>query len=98
MVASFSSFAASVYECEFFGPNYFLTLNDDSSITLQNNFKSFSCVKGVTNFPGTELDLKVLNCSSGSDKISFYYADYLENQIILSKNLVLSKDIVCRKL
>lgn len=98
LTLSFATQAASVYECEFTGPNYLLTINDDQSITLENNFKSYSCSKGTTNFPGTVLELKVLNCSSGRQQISFFYADYLENTIFLSKNLALSKDIVCKKL
>lgn len=98
MAISFATHAASVYECEFTGPNYLLTVNDDNSVTLQNIFNKYDCTKGTTNFPGTELDLKVLNCSSGRQQVSFYYADYSENKIFLSRNFALSKDIECNKL
>ena len=97
VTTSFNLFAASTYECEFLGPNYLLTINDNEVITLKNNFKSFNCKKGLVNFPGTELDLRVLNCANRNEKVTFYFAE-MNDEIILSKSLGTSKDITCNKI
>lgn len=98
LTLSFAGQAATQFECEFTGPNYILTLNDDDSVTLANNFKSYTCRKGTTPLPGTDLDLKVLNCSAGRQSVVFFYADYLADTIFLSKNLGITKDIACNRL
>lgn len=95
----FSSVVMSeeVYECDFSGPNYLLTFHNNDSITLSNNFKVYNCFKGYENFPGTQVDLTVLDCTSNRDHQRFYFAVMSENQIILSKGFVFSKDISCLK-
>jgi hypothetical protein len=96
IATSFNLFAASTYECEFLGPNYFLTIDDNEVITLKNNFKSYNCEKGFVNFPGTELELRVLNCANRNEKVTYYFAE-MNDDIILSKSLGTSKDITCKK-
>lgn len=100
MLSSLSAWASESYECEFRGPNYLLTIENGKEITLKNNFKSYHCEKGFTHLPGTEVELTLLNCSnnSTSEKISFYFAVLSDDEIILSKNLVLSRDISCKKI
>jgi hypothetical protein len=96
--ASLNSFAAAKYECEFTGFNYILTVNNDSEITLSNQFRTYNCEKGVTSFPGTEIDMTVINCKSKNDEVTYYYTEYSDNEIILSRNIVLAKNISCLKI
>ncbi len=91
------TFANEVYDCEFTGPNYLLTFHENSSITLTNKFKSYTCHKSYENFPETELEMTTLVCKSGSDQQQFYFTVMSEEQIILSKGFVFSKDITCSK-
>ena len=93
------SFASSEnFECEFVGPNYNLAIHDNGAIILSNSFKSYECKKGYVNLPGTEAQLSVLNCSGQNRKISFFANENAEGDIILSKGILFSKDIVCKKL
>lgn len=98
ILTSLTAAASESYECDFRGPNYLLTIENSKEITLKNNFKSFHCEKGFTHLPGTEVELALLNCSSNSEKISFYFAALSDDEIILSKNLVFSRDISCKKI
>jgi hypothetical protein len=98
LTISTTAFASEVYNCEFTGPNYLLTFHDNSSITLSNQFKSYTCQKSYENFPGTELEMTTLVCKSGSDQQQFYFTVMNEDQIILSKGFVFSKDITCSKI
>lgn len=86
------------FECEFVGPNYNLSIQDSGAITLSNSFKTYECKKGYVNLPGTEATLSVLNCSSKNEKISFYANENSDGDIILSKGLVFSRDILCKKI
>lgn len=94
---SFTASSSESYECDFFGPNYTLSIDDNQVITLKNNFKTYLCEKGRVNFPGTELELNVFNCTSKNEKKTFFYAILSENEIILSKDLGITKDISCLK-
>ncbi len=97
LIFCFNAFATEVYNCDFFGPDYKLVIDDEGQISLENSLTKFECSKYYEPFPGTEVDLTKILCQSGSKKMSFYYTQYSENEIILSKNLVFSKDISCKK-
>jgi hypothetical protein len=97
IVTCFSVSAKESYECDFFGPNYFLNIDDNQAITLSNNFSTYQCEKGFVNLPGTELELNTINCTSQHDKVTLYFTKY-NDDIILSKNLVFSKDITCKNI
>lgn len=94
---SFNLMANEIYKCDFFGPNYDLIIDEEGNISLQNNSIRYECSKYFEPFPGTEVDLTKIQCKSGSKKLDFYFTQYSENEIILSKNLVLSRDISCKK-
>jgi hypothetical protein len=94
---SFSSFANSSFECEFVGPNYILTIEENDEITLGNSFKTYKCTRDFVNFPGTEIELKVLNCKSKNEVRIFYYAEKDNGDVILSKDLGVTKDVNCQK-
>jgi hypothetical protein len=96
-VMSLTVLANESYECDFTGPNYILTFQDNGSITLSNNFKNFECKKGYVNLPGTEAQLSVLNCQSGSSKEMFYANENANGDIVLARDLIFSKDIICKK-
>lgn len=96
--ASLTAVANENFECEFLGPNYYLSFQDNGSITLSNAFKTFECKKGVVNFPGTVVELSVLNCANSFEKVTYYAAENGHGDIVLSKGLVLSKDILCHKI
>ena len=85
------------YECEFFGPNYNLSISENGAITLSNDFSTYSCKKGFVNLPGTEAELSVLNCGSGNGSVMYYAYEKGDGDIVLSRGLVLSKDILCKK-
>lgn len=98
LVISLPTFANESFDCDFWGPNLILSIDQNDNITLKNSFKAYSCQKGFVNFPGTEVELRVLNCSSKTDKAVYYYAESAEGNILLSKNLGITKDVVCKKL
>lgn len=89
--------ANEVYECEFAGPNYKLSFQDNGQITLSNNFKSYECKKGYVNLPGTEAQLSVLNCVSSNEKVMFYANENADGDIVLDRDLLFSKDVLCKK-
>lgn len=89
--------ANEVYECEFPGPNYDLSFQDSGLITLSNNFKSYKCKKGYVNLPGTEAQLSVLNCVSSNEKVMFYANENAKGDIILGRDFIFSKDVLCKK-
>jgi hypothetical protein len=97
LVASSFASANEVYNCEVAGPNLLLTFENDSTINLKNNFKNYDCEIHYTTFPGTEIEMKMLVCSNQFSKLDFYLTQYSETQIILSRNVVFSKDISCTK-
>lgn len=94
---SVTASANETFECDFTGPNYILSFENNGSITLSNSFKTYECSKGFVNLPGTEAELSVLNCGSGSGKQVFYANENGNGDIVLSKGLVFSKDIICKK-
>lgn len=85
------------YDCDFFGPNYILTIQENGSITLSNNLNTTTCQKGFVNLPGTEAELSVLNCGSGSGKTTYYTYENSDGDIVLSRGLVFSNDVLCKK-
>jgi len=85
------------YECDFVGPNYDLVIKEDGAITLSNYLNSYQCSKGYVNLPGTEAELSVLNCGSGNGSVMFYANENADGDIVLSKGLVFSKNILCKK-
>lgn len=89
--------ANDVYECEFAGPNYDLSFQDNGVITLSNNLKTYECKKGHVNLPGTEAELSVLNCVSSNGKVMFYANENADGNIVLGRDLIFSKDILCKK-
>lgn len=97
LFGSVQAFADEVYECNFTGPNYFLTFHDDESITLKNSYKAYDCLKGYEDFPGSEMGLSVFNCQNKKEKVRFYYG-IIDDTIYLSKSLIGSKNIACKKM
>lgn len=91
------AFSSEVYRCQNLGLDMFLTFHNENTITLHNSMKSFNCLRGYENFPGTEIDLNILNCSRKSEKLKFYITQYDSTEIILSRNIIFSKDISCLK-
>ena len=88
--------AKEIYNCDFVGPNFILSIDENDSITLGNSFKTYDCERGYVNLPGTVVELDVLNCRSKKEKTTFYFAQ-INDDIILSRDLVLSKDIKCKR-
>ena len=97
LTISTSLTAKEIYNCDFVGPNFILSIEDNDSITLENRFKTYHCERGYVNLPGTVVELDVLNCLSKNEKTTFYFAR-INEEIILSRDLVLSKDIRCKRI
>lgn len=93
-----SVYANENYECEFLGPNYNLNIQEDGSITLSNKFKSYECKKGYVNLPGTEAILSKIFCVSQNDSVSYFANENADGNIVLSKELLFSRDILCKKI
>jgi hypothetical protein len=91
------AFAEVVYNCDASMNHFKLIFNDDQTIQLNTKFKQYECEKGTTTFPGTEIDLSLLLCKTKQEKIQFYFTEMSENEIVLSKNFVFSKEIHCLK-
>lgn len=100
IISSSTLLANENYECEVFGPNYKLSIDNNGVITLANAFKAYNCQKGRESvpFPGAEIELNVLKCIGHNSKIDFFYATTDNGNIILSKNIGTSQDILCSKL
>ena len=100
IISSTTLLAAENYDCEVFGPNYKLSIENSGEITFSNHLKSYTCLKGRESlpFPGADIELNVLRCASRSSKVDFYYAIKDDGNIILSKNIGTSQDILCSKL
>lgn len=96
-IISSNLFAAETYDCNFGGSHFFLKMHDDQSITLENKFQKFSCVKSSTNFPGTEVEQTTLVCAGHYKKVTYFMNHYDENTIILTPDVVFSKDVTCKK-
>lgn len=92
-----STYANENYECEFFGPNYNLNIQEDGSMTLSNKFKSYECKKGYVNLPGTEAILSKIFCVSKTDSVSYFANENADGNIVLAKDLIFSRDILCKK-
>jgi hypothetical protein len=90
--------AVEIFDCDFLGPNYILTLHDDNHVTLENSFRKFICQKGTVKYPGTDLDLNVINCESTNKKTTYYLYRANEEEILLTKEFILTKDIFCKKI
>lgn len=97
-MTSASAFSAESYDCNFGGSHFQLKMNDDQTISLENKFQKFACEKGSTNFPGTEIEMTTLICAGKYKKVTYYMTQYDESTIILSPDVVLSKDVTCKKL
>lgn len=93
-----SVYANENYECEFIGPNYNLNIQEDGSITLSNKFKSYECKKGYVNLPGTEAILSKIFCISQSGSVSYFANENADGNIVLSKELLFSRDILCKRI
>lgn len=91
-----SVFAERKYTCDFKGPNAVLTIQNDQHITLESQTRIYECQFGTTTFPGTEVDMKVINCQSGNTHVMYYYTE-LNGDVILSRGFVWTKDVLCRR-
>ncbi|MBY0414158.1 MAG: hypothetical protein K2Q18_08330 [Bdellovibrionales bacterium] len=98
LIASSQIFASEKFDCDFAGPNYLLSIEENGSITLQNSFKSFACTKGTTSLPGTEVDLNIFNCVAKNDKVIYFYGYDGSGDLFLSKSFISSNDIHCKRL
>lgn len=96
LMLSLSAFAERKYVCDFKGPNAVLTIQEDNHITLEAQMRIYECQFGTTTFPGTEVDMKVINCQSENTHVMYYYTE-LNGDVILSRGLVWSKDVRCRR-
>ena len=97
IILSTQAFSSEVYRCQTFGLDMLLTFHDENTITLHNSIKNFNCLKEYENFPGREVHLNILNCSRKSEILKFYITQYDSTEIILSRNIIFSKDILCLK-
>lgn len=97
VLASSQAFTKETYECDFIGLNSQLIFEDDQTIHLSGPFKSYTCEKSYVYFPGTELEMPTLQCQNTHDKIEYYFTQMDEETIILSGNIVFSRDTVCKK-
>ncbi len=95
---SFSVYGAETYDCNFGGSHFFLKMHDDQTISLENKFQKFPCVKGHVNFPGTEVEMTTLVCDGKFKKVTYYMTQYDDQTIILSPNIIFSKDVTCNKI
>jgi hypothetical protein len=95
---SFNAFSAEAYDCNFGGSHFFLKMSDDNQITLENKFQKFQCEIGYTNFPGTEIEMRTLECEGKFHPVTYIMTQYDDQTIILSKNIVFSKGVTCKKI
>lgn len=95
---TFTVYASDNYDCEFIGPNYNLNIQDNGAMTLSNKFKSYECKKGYVNLPGTEAILLKIFCVSPNSSVSYYAYENTDGDIVLSKELLFSRDILCKKI
>ena len=97
LIFSLNVFSAESFNCNFGGSHFFLKMTDDNKITLENKFQSFPCEKGTVLLPGTEIELPTLVCAGKFKKVT-YYMNYLdEKTIILSTNIIFSRNVTCNK-
>lgn len=71
-----------------------LIQTSQSTYILKSLFNTSSCEIGYTNFPGTEVEMRLLKCAN---KKEYYFTQYNEETIILSKGFVWSTNIECFK-
>ena len=93
---STNAFSAETYDCNFGGSHFSLKFLDEQTISLENKFQKFPCVKGYTTFPGTELQMTTLTCAGKFKKTTYFMSQYDEETIILSPNVIFSKDVTCK--
>lgn len=98
VIYSISSFSAETYDCDFGEIHSLLYLKDDQTVSLENKFQKFDCEKSFVYFPGTEIELPTLICAGRFKKITYYMSQYDENTIILTRNIVFSRDVSCKKI
>lgn len=95
---SLNAFSAEAYDCNFGGSHFFLKMSDDNQITLENKFQKFHCEIGYTNFPGTEIEMRTLECEGKFHPVTYIMTQYDDQTIILSRNIIFSKDVTCKKI
>lgn len=71
-----------------------LIKTSESNYVLKSFLGSTDCKMGYTNFPGTEVEMKLLKCAN---KKEYYFTQYNDETIILSKGFVWSTNIECFK-
>ncbi len=71
-----------------------LIQTSSSEYVLKGILGSTNCKMGYTTFPGTEVEMKLLKCAN---KKEYYFTQYNEETIILSKGFVWSTNIECFK-
>lgn len=98
LVASVSAFSAESFSCNFGGSRFLLKMHDDKTITLENKFQKFPCVIEYTTFPGTEIELTNLVCAGRFKKTTYGMSYYDADTIILSPNVIFSKDVTCKRM
>lgn len=97
-MTSNAAFSAETYDCNFGGSHFLLKMHDDQTISLENKFQKFACEKGSANFPGTEIEMTTLVCAGRYKKVTYFMNQYDEKTIILSPDIVFSKDVTCKKI
>lgn len=97
LMVSANAFSAETYNCNFGGSRFLLKMHDDSTITLENKFQKFPCEKEYTTFPGTEVEMINLVCAGKFKKTTYSMSYYDEETIILSPQVIFSKDVTCKK-
>lgn len=90
--------ANEVYQCKSGSVNMKLSLNDNSTITLNTKLMNYKCVMSETNFPGTEIPLNQLICHGQFKNKNYYFTRMSEEEIILSPDWILQKNIKCFKI
>lgn len=97
-ITSANAFSAETYDCNFGGSHFLLKFFDNQTISLENKFQKFACEKKYTTFPGTEVEMTNLVCAGKFKKTTYFMSQYDEETIILSANVIFSKDVICKKI
>lgn len=90
-------FAIENYSCLIKGVKHIMVIDNDK-ISLKNKLSDYDCHLQYENLPGTEQELKVLDCSgSFNRKFSYYFTQMDEETIVLSSGFVWGSSYQCKK-
>ena len=98
LVFSSNVFALENYSCLIKGVKHNMVIDNDKVILI-NKLSDFDCHLQYENLPGTEQELKVLDCNgSFNRRFSYYFTQMDEETIILSSGFVWGSNYQCKKI